>query len=86
MTLSANITGMSPTFEEEKGGLDQKHQALRDKIMAQKQAELDRLRAEGREPFPLPHLDERKTILNQTPRSQPVQPPSQLQTIKQKEQ
>ena len=65
----------SPNFKEAKENLDREHKAIQDKIAADKQAELDRFRGEGREPIVIEQLDERKAILSgqRVPKIQPVQ-------------
>jgi hypothetical protein len=68
-----------PTFKEEKRGLEEEHQAVRDQIVSEKLTQLEELRAKDREPISIPQLNEKDVILNQEPRSQPVQAPVQPQ-------
>lgn len=63
----------TPTFQKEKEALAREHQIIQDKKVAEKTAQLEQLRTSGREPFSIPELDERKTIVNQEPRSPQIQ-------------
>ncbi|MBQ5930080.1 MAG: hypothetical protein IIX02_04735, partial [Clostridia bacterium] len=68
----------SPTFQAEKDALAKEHQIVQDRVVAEKTAKLEELKAKDREPISIPALDERNAILKQEPRVKPVQPTSQV--------
>ena len=67
------------TFQAEKDALAKEHQTVQDRVVAEKVAKLEDLKAKDREPISIPALDERKVILNQEPRVKPVQPVVEVQ-------
>ena len=58
----------APSFKLEKRELEQEHQIVQDKVVAEKTAKLDALKAKDKEPITIPELDERKAIINSMPR------------------
>ncbi len=72
--------------KKEKEVFDKEHKAIKDKVKAEKQAELNELKKLDREPISIKSLDERKLILFQEPRVKPIKPPVQLQQSLSKQQ
>ena len=66
-------------FEKEKTALEKEHQIVQDRETAKKVQALESLKAADREPISIPEIDERKAILNQKPRVEPIVPTTQLQ-------
>ena len=58
----------APNFKLEKRELEQEHQIVQDRVVAEKTAKLDGLKAKDKEPISIPELDERKAIINAMPR------------------
>ena len=73
-----------PSFEEEKNAFAREHTNLQDKIKAEKQVALDKLKKEDREPIVVESENERKRIVSQQPRVQPVENAPNLQQSLQK--
>ena len=72
--------------KKEKEEFDKEHKAIRDKVKAEKQAELNELKKLDREPISIKSLDERKLILFQEPRVKPVKPPVKQQQLNRQQQ
>ena len=72
--------------KKEKEVFDKDHKEIKDKIKAEKEAELNNLKKLDREPISIKSLDERKLILFQEPRVKPIKPPVQLQQSLSKQQ
>lgn len=70
---------LAPTFQEEKRALENEHKQVQDKIKAEKVTALEQLKSKDREPISIPSLNERKTILFQKPRVEPIPSPAQPQ-------
>jgi hypothetical protein len=68
----------SQNFKEEKEVWAKEHQIARDKVVAEKVAKLEALKAKDKEPISIPELDERQVILKQQPRVQPIVALAQL--------
>ncbi len=73
-----------PSFEEEKNAFAREHTNMQDKIKAEKQVALDKLKKEDREPIVVDSENERKRIVSQKPRVQPVENAPNLQQSLQK--
>ena len=73
-----------PSFEEEKNAFAREHTNVQDKIKAEKQVALDKLKKEDREPIVVDSENERKRIVSQKPRVQPVENAPNLQQSLQK--
>lgn len=73
-----------PSFEEEKNAFAREHTNMQDKIKAEKQVALDKLKKEDREPIVVDSENERKRIVSQKPRVQPVENALNLQQSLQK--
>lgn len=72
-SISAKMNG-SAMFKEQKESLAREHQVVQDRILAEKTAKLEELKAKDKEPISIPSLDEKKAILNQQPRVPMIQP------------
>lgn len=66
-------------FKAEKLDFQKQHQIVQDREVARKTAELESLKAKGREPISINELDERKAILTAQPKSKPIVPDTQKQ-------
>ena len=73
-----------PFFQEEKENFAREHTNVQNKIKAEKQVALDKLKKEDREPIVVSSEDERARILSQKPRVKPVQNTLNLQQQLQK--
>lgn len=73
-----------PSFQEEKENFAREHTNVQNKIKAEKQVALDKLKKEDREPIVVSSEDERKRIVSQKPRVQPVENAPNLQQSLQK--
>ena len=69
----------SLNFKDEKAKLDGEHKEFQDKVIADKEAEFNRLIQSDREPIIIESLNERNNILLDKPRVQPIQDVAQLQ-------
>ena len=81
--IESKVNGVQ-NFQKEKESLAREHDAVQNKVKAEKQATLDTLRKSDRQPIVLSELDERKNILSQVPRTPPVQNAPNLQQNLQK--
>jgi hypothetical protein len=68
-------------FKAEKMSFEKEHKVVQDKETARKAAELEDLKAKGKEPISIPSLDERKNILEQQPRVEPIVPAVQKNPV-----
>ena len=70
---------LTPNFQEEKRMLESEHKVVQDKIKEDKIKELEQLKAKDKEPITVPECDEKKVILTQKPRVEPIQAPAKTQ-------
>ena len=66
-------------FKAEKMSFEQEHQRVKDREVARKQDEIEKLKALDKEPISIPQLNEKEVILNQKPRVKPIAPPAKSQ-------
>ena len=59
-------------FNAEKMALEKEHQIVKDREITRKKDELEQLKSLDKEPISIPTLDERKIIVHQKPRVEPV--------------
>jgi hypothetical protein len=68
----------APSFKLEKQELEKEHQVVKDRVIVEKKAKLEELKANGREPISIPKLDPRNEIVNGQPRVKPIMPPTEV--------
>jgi hypothetical protein len=68
MDYSIGVNAEKMSFEKE-------HKELKEREKARKISELEALKAKDREPITIPNLDERKAIVNASPKVPPIKAP-----------